>query len=252
MADHSSLFEYLLRLGDNSLILGHRLSEWIGHAPILEEDLGLANVGLDLVGQTQYWLGLAAEVEDAGRDADQLAYLRDAAQFRNVLLVEQPNGDFARTMVRQYLFDQFHVLQLQGLSQSADQRIADIAAKSLKEAQYHLERSADWVIRLGDGTEESHRRCQEALDNLWNFAGEMFVMDDVDRTLVEQGIGIDTSQLHATWLQAVTETFAEARLQIPEEDWTHKGGRQGRHTEHLGYLLAEMQFLQRAYPGATW
>ena len=252
MTEQEALFEYLLRLGDNSLILGHRLSEWVGHGPILEEDLGIANVALDLIGQTQFWLGYAAEVEDNGRDADQLAYLRDAAKFRNVLLVERLNGDFAETMVRQFFFDQFHLLQLQGLCQSSDQRIADIAQKSLKEVHYHLERSADWVVRLGDGTEESQRRCQNAVDDLWNFTGEMFESDAVDEAMIEAGVGVDLESLRTPWLKSVEQTLAEARLARPQEDWTHTGGRQGTHSEHLGYLLAEMQFLQRAYPGASW
>ncbi|MFT5116451.1 MAG: ring-1,2-phenylacetyl-CoA epoxidase subunit PaaC [Parasphingorhabdus sp.] len=252
MSGQQPLFEYLLRLGDSSLILGHRLSEWVGHAPVLEEDLGIANIALDLIGQTQFWLGLAAETEDAGRDADQLAYLRDASQFRNLLLVERPNGNFAQTMVRQYFFDQWHYFLLQGLSKSSHQPIADIAAKSYKEVQYHVERSADWLIRLGDGTEESQRRTQSAVDDLWNYTGEMFETDAVESDLVKDGIAVDNAALKEAWMTKVSDVLKQARLQRPEEDWSHTGGRKGVHSEHLGFLLAEMQFLQRAYPGANW
>ena len=174
MNGQDALFDYLLRLGDNALILGHRLSEWCGHSPALEEDLALSNVALDLIGQTQLWLNLAGEVEGKGRDADKLAYLRDARDFRNVLLVEQPNGDFAMTMARQFYFDAWHYLLLRDLSGSKDSRVAEIAAKGLKEVTYHLERSRDWVLRLGDGTEESHRRMQAAIDDLWMYTGELF------------------------------------------------------------------------------
>ena len=246
------LFEYLLRLGDNALILGHRLSEWTGHAPVLEEELALANVALDLIGQTQLWLGLAGEVEGKGRDADKLAFLRDAGGYRNVLLVEQPNGDFARTMTRQFFFDTWHYLLLQGLTQSTDTRIADIAGKSLKEVAYHAERSRDWVVRLGDGTEESHRRMQRAIDDLWVYTGELFEMDEIDRTLLTQGLAVDLAALRQPWSEHVGRTLEEATLEQPKQGWAQRGGKRGVHSEHLGYLLAEMQFLQRAYPNATW
>ncbi|HEX2134718.1 MAG TPA: 1,2-phenylacetyl-CoA epoxidase subunit PaaC [Microvirga sp.] len=252
MAGESVLFEYLLRLGDNCLILGHRLSEWCGRAPALEEDLALSNVALDLIGQTQLWLGLAAEVEGRGRDADKLAYLRDAREFRNVLLVELPNGDFAQTMARQFYFDAWHYLLLNALSGSPDGRIAEIAAKAMKEVAYHLERSRGWVIRLGDGTEESHRRMQDGIDDLWMYTGELFEMDDVDREIVGLGIGPDLATLHQPWLEVVRTTLEEATLAVPQPGWMQRGGKRGIHSEHLGYLLAEMQFLQRAYPNATW
>ena len=246
------LFECLLRLGDNCLILGHRLSEWCGQGPALEEDLALSNVALDLIGQTQLWLGLAAEIEGRGRDADKLAYLRDAREFRNVLLVEQPNGDFAQTMARQFYFDAWHYLVLRELSSSADARIAEIAAKALKEVSYHLERSREWVIRLGDGTEESHRRMQDGIDDLWMFTGELFEMDDVDREIAARGIGPDLGALQAPWLDLVRATAEEATLNLPQPGWTQRGGKRGVHSEHLGYILADLQFLQRAYPNATW
>lgn len=247
------LFDWLLRQGDSCLVLGHRLSEWCGHAPVLEEDIALANVALDLIGQARFWLTLAGEVEGAGRDENQLAYLRDAHAYRNVLLVEQKNGDFAVTMTRQFLFDAWHWLLLGELQKSSDQRVADIAAKAVKEVAYHLERSRDWVVRLGDGTEDSHRRMHRAVDQLWPFTGELFEMDEVDRAMFERGIAVDLAGLLSPWLELVRATFDEATLPTPDPDaWMQKGGKRGRHSEHLGYLLAEMQFVQRAYPGATW
>lgn len=245
-------FEYLQRLGDTTLVLGQRLSEWCGRGPALEEDIALTNVALDLIGQTRLWLGYAAEVEGAGRSADQLAYLRDAHQFRNLLLVEQPNGSYADTLARQFLFDTWHYFLLERLQHSIDARIAEIAAKSLKEVTYHVRRSADLVVRLGDGTEESHRRMQDAIDDLWMFTGELFESDAADAALVAQGIAVDLATLAQPWYRHVSEVLEEATLRVPAGGWSQTGGRHGRHTEHLGYLLAEMQFLQRAYPGAQW
>jgi len=252
MNAQDALFEYLLRLGDNALILGHRLSEWCGHSPALEEDLALSNVALDLIGQTQLWLNLAGEIEGKGRDADKLAYLRDARDFRNVLLVEQPNGDFAVTMARQFYFDAWHYLLLRELTGSKDSRIAEIAAKSLKEVTYHLERSQEWILRLGDGTEESHRRMQAAIDDLWMYTGELFESDEVDRAMVDEGLGPDPATLHEPWLGLVRATAEEATLALPQPGWAQRGGKRGVHSEHLGYILADLQFLQRAYPNATW
>jgi len=251
-AGQEALFETLLRIGDSTLILGHRVSEWCGHSPALEEDIALANVALDLIGQTQLWLGLAAEVEGQGRTADDLAYLRDAWDFRNLLIVERPNGDFGHTLMRQFLFDAWHHELLKALSASSDPRVAEIAAKAGKEVAYHLERSSDLVVRLGDGTEESHRRMQEALDALWPYTGEMFLGDDKDAEMAARGIVPDPASLRAGWDETLRHVLTEATLQIPEGDFAHKGGKQGVHTEHLGYILAEMQFLQRAYPGASW
>ncbi|AOZ08133.1 1,2-phenylacetyl-CoA epoxidase subunit PaaC [Cupriavidus malaysiensis] len=244
--------EYLLRLGDSTLVLGQRLSEWCGRGPALEEDIALTNVALDLIGQTRLWLGYAGEVEGAGRSADQLAYLRDAHQFRNLLLVEQPNGSYADTLARQFLFDTWHYFLLDGLQHSADARIAEIAAKSLKEVAYHARRSADLVVRLGDGTVESRRRMQQAFDDLWMFTGELFESDAADAALAAQGVAVDPATLAGAWLRHVDEVLDEATLSRPAGGWAQSGGRQGRHSEHLGYLLAEMQFLQRAYPGASW
>lgn len=248
-----SFFDWLCRMGDNTIILGHRTSEWCGHGPVLEEDIALANTALDLIGHTQMWLGLAAEVEGAGRSADDLAFLRDAVRYRNVKLVEQPNGDMARTLMREFLFDAFHAEMLRALAQSASPRVAEIAAKALKEVSYHLERSSDLVVRLGDGTDESRRRMQEALDRLWPYAGEMFAADAIDEAMAGAGIAPKLGDLRAAWDRTVTEILDEATLRRPEVRFdVHLGGKQGRHTEHLGYILAEMQFLQRAYPGASW
>lgn len=256
-AGQEQFTEWLQRLGDNCLILGHRVSEWCGHAPALEEDIALANQALDLIGQCQLWLGLAAEVEGQGRTADALAYLRDAGAFRNLLLLELPNGDFGVTLMRQFLFDAFHLELLRALKTSTDSRVADIAAKAEKEVAYHLERSADLVIRLGDGTEESRQRMQAALTRLWSYTGEMFADDAVDQAMAEAGIAPLPSSLKPAWDKTVAAVLDEATLTAPTGAWQHGvtgsgGGKKGIHTEHLGYILAEMQFLQRAYPGATW
>lgn len=247
------LFEFCCRMGDNALVLGHRVSEWCGTAPVLEEDIALANTALDLIGQTQFWLGLAADVEGKGRDADALAFRRDVWDFRNVLLVEQPNGDFGCTMMRQFLFDTWHLAYLKGLMASSHDEIAAIAEKSVKEVTYHFERSSDTVIGLGDGTEESHRRMQDALDRLWPYVGEMFISDEVDTAMVKQGIAPDPSTLRDGFDQTVGGILTEATLTRPADDFTHKGGKTGaRHTEHLGHMLTQMQWLQRAYPDAKW
>ena len=251
-AGQEAFFETLLRLGDSTLVLGHRVSEWCGHSPALEEDIALANVALDLIGQTQMWLGLAAEVEGMGRTADDLAYLRDAWDFRNLLLVERPNGDFGHTLMRQFLFDAWHLELLRALQSSKEPRVAEIAEKAAKEVAYHLERSSDLVVRLGDGTDESHRRMQEALDALWPYTGEMFLADEKDTEVAGAGLLPDPSSLRPAWERIVREVLTAATLAIPESKFAHKGGKRGVHTEHLGYILADMQFLQRAYPGATW
>ncbi|WP_371168181.1 1,2-phenylacetyl-CoA epoxidase subunit PaaC [Aliiroseovarius sp. 2305UL8-7] len=253
MADQKALFEFLLRMGDNSLILGHRVSEWCGVAPVLEEDIALANTALDLIGQTQFWLGLAGEVEGKGRTADDLAFLRDAWDFRNVLLCELPNGDFGRTLMRQFLFDAWSSVMLGRLMTSSDERIAAIAAKASKEVAYHVERSGDTVVGLGDGTEESHARMQTALDYLWPYVGEMFDGDEVDAAMVKAGITPDPASLRDEYDALVGKVLGQATLTIPTDTFHHTGGRTGyMHTEHLGHLLCTMQWLQRAYPGATW
>ncbi|WP_191576622.1 1,2-phenylacetyl-CoA epoxidase subunit PaaC [Achromobacter insolitus] len=251
-----ALFEYLLRLGDTSLILSQRLGAWTGHGPILEEDLALTNTALDLLGQARMWLTLAGEVEGAGRDEDALAYLRDTHEFRNALLVERDNGNYADTMARQFLFDVWHYFLLQRLEASTDERVAAIAAKSLKEVTYHVRRSSDMVVRLGDGTPESHAKMQAAIDDAWRFTGELFTDDAIDQDVAARGIGCALSALRQPWLAHVREVLEEATLTVPDEaaanHAAHRGGRQGKHTEALGYVLAEMQHLHRAYPGATW
>ncbi len=236
-------FESLLRLGDDALILGQRLAEWLGHSPALEEDIASANISLDLIGQARLWLSLAGKVEGRGRDEDALAYLREDHEFRNCTLVELPNGDFAFTAVRRVLFDAYHGLLLERLSRSADADIAAIAAKSKKEVDYHRRHSADWVIRLGDGTDESHRRAQSALDSMWKYTHELFAPDAVDP---------DVGTLREPWLADVSRILSEATLAIPLEGKFVSHGRQGVHSEHLAYLLAEMQVLHRAHPGARW
>ena len=243
--------EFLMRLGDNALVLGHRLSEWCGHAPVLEEDIATANVALDLIGQTQLWLGLAASREGAGRSADDLAFLRDAWDFRNVLLVEQPNGDFGQTLMRQFLFDAWHKPYLTALCEAEDQEIAAIAQKSVKEVTYHLERSSELVIALGDGSPESHSRMQRALDKLWPYAGEMFIDDGVDAAMA--GTAPDGATLREDFKATAQDVLTAATLTIPDSDFAHQGGKTGkRHSEHLGHMLTTMQWLQRSYPGATW
>jgi ring-1,2-phenylacetyl-CoA epoxidase subunit PaaC len=246
------LFTLTLRLADNALILGHRLSEWCGHAPILEEDLALANMGLDLVGQARAFYDYAAKLEGKGRDEDALAYRRDAIDFRNVLLVEQPNGDFAATIVRQLLYAAFAEPYFAALSRAKDEMLAAIAAKAVKEMAYHVRHTAEWTIRLGDGTEESHQRAQSALDDLWPFTGELFETDDAECGLIADGITVDPAPLRAVWNRTLDPIIVEATLTRPSDGWMQSGGRAGRHSEHLGHLLADLQFLQRAYPGATW
>ncbi|MCC7327235.1 MAG: phenylacetate-CoA oxygenase subunit PaaC [Burkholderiales bacterium] len=260
MTGDDALLDYLLRLGDSDVVLAQRLGEWVGHGPVLEEDIALTNVGLDLLGQGRMWLTYAGEVEarscGRGRSEDQLAFLRDGGAYRNLQLVELPNGDFAATMVRQFYFDHMHLSLLRALTGSADARVAEIAAKAVKEVAYHVERSDDWVIRLGDGTSESHMRMQQAVDRLWPYTGEMFAVDAIESALIETGIAADASALREPWLAAIDAVLAEATLTPPTGEWMQgahgRGGKQGIHTEHLGHLLAELQFLQRAYPGAQW
>lgn len=250
--DQAAFFDWLCRIGDNTLILGHRVSQWCGHAPALEEDIAISNTALDLIGQTQLWLELAGQVEAKGRSADNLAFLRDAGAFRNILMLERPNGDFGQTLMRQFLFDAYHMELLRALQGSSDPRVAEIAAKAAKEVAYHLERSADLVVRLGGGTEESHNRMQKSLNALWAYTGEMFGDDTTDQAMADAGIAPLPSSLKAGWEATLRHVLDEATLTMPEASWQHKGGKTGIHTEHLGFLLAEMQFLQRAYPGATW
>ena len=248
----NSLFEYVLRLGDDSLILGHRLSEWCGHGPILEEDIAMTNISLDLVGQATSLLGYAGELEGKGRDADTLAFLRFDRDYKNVLLVEQPNGDFGMTMLRQFFFDAYRKPLFEKLQHSTDQHLAAIAEKSLKETKYHLKHSSEWVIRLGDGTEESNARIQESLNTLWRYTNELFFTDEVDAELVEKGIVPRMQDIQNEWNATVIAVLNEATLTIPTNNWKQEGGRKGLHSEHLGYILAELQYMQRAYPNMQW
>ena len=243
---------YTLRRADDALILGHRLSEWCGHAPMLEEDMALANIGLDLLGQARELYCYAARLEGRGNDEDTYAYLRDVRQYRNLLLLEQPNGDFARTMARQFLYSAFADLYWRAMMQSRDPTLAAIAAKSEKESAYHLRHSSEWMLRLGDGTGESHRRAQTAIDDLWAYTGEMFDIDDSERGLIDAGTVIDPAKLQDGWCATVSSVLNEATLALPESKWMQQGGREGRHSEHLGHLLSELQSMPRTFPGATW
>ena len=244
---------WLLRMGDNALVLGQRLSEWCGHAPALEEDIALANTALDLIGQAQMWLGLSGEIEGKKHSADDLAFLRDVWDFRNVLLVEQPNGDFGQTMMRQFLFDAWHVEMLRALTTSRRREISEIAEKAVKEASYHLDRSQAVVIGLGDGTDESRARMQAALDLLWPYVGELCTPDALDHDMAEAEIAPDLDSLRSAYLTRLADVLEAATLTRPEDSFAHQGGKTGtRHSEHLGHMLTQMQWLQRAYPGAQW
>jgi ring-1,2-phenylacetyl-CoA epoxidase subunit PaaC len=245
-------FTYCLRLGDSSLILGHRLSEWCGHGPVLEEDIAMINIALDLIGRATNILKYAGEIEGKGRTEDDLAYLRKEREFQNLLLTEQPNGDFAVTIARQFFFDVYSYFLYEALQSSTDKGLAAIAEKSLKEIKYHVRHSSEWMIKLGDGTEESHRRLQNAVNELWRFTGEMFIADEIDITLQKDGIAPDLAAVKTNWDAMVGEIFEKAKLTLPENVFMHQGSRSGIHTEHLGFLLAEMQYLQRLYPGAKW
>jgi ring-1,2-phenylacetyl-CoA epoxidase subunit PaaC len=245
-------FEYVQRLGDNALILGQRLSEWCGHSPFLEEDIAMANTALDLIGRARMLYSHAAALEGKGRDEDALAYGRDERQFGNFLICELPNGDYAATLIRQYLVDAYHHALYKALCASSDATLAAIAGKAVKECAYHLRRSGDWVVRLGDGTADSHARCQAALDEVWAYTAEMFNGDAVDDAMAAAGIGVAPASMAAAWRDEVEAHLALATLTAPRDDWSASGGRQGLHTEHMGRLLAELQFVQRAYPGQKW
>ncbi|NNF01811.1 MAG: phenylacetate-CoA oxygenase subunit PaaC [Bacteroidia bacterium] len=255
MGDSNSkkeLFEYCLRLGDDSLILGQRLGEWCGHAHVLEEDIALTNISLDLIGRARAFLSYAAEVEGTGRDEDVLAFRREAHEFKNCLITEIPNGDFGVTIVRQFLFDTYSYYLYSELQKSSDEQIAAIASKSLKEIIYHTRHSSEWIVRLGDGTEESHNRVQTAVDDIWRYVDDMFIMDDVDSILIASNIAVDLNKVKENWSAKVQEILTKATLRIPENIFMVKGGRKGKHTEHLSYILAEMQYLPRTYPDAKW
>ena len=248
----NALYDYALRLGDDSLVLGQRLSEWCGHAPMLEIDLSLANVALDLIGQSAHFLKLAGETEGKGRDADALAFHRDVLDFRNCLLVEQPNGDFAQTIARQFLFSNWQELLFRELTRSKQATIAAVAAKAVKEVAYHARLANEWMVRLGDGTAESHARAVNGLDWMWRFVDELFAADVELEQLISAGIAPDMRVIRDEWDLRIGRVLEDASLGIPKPRRAAMGGRAGHHSEHLGHLLAEMQFLPRAYPGATW
>ena len=249
---NQNLVEYCIALGDDSLILGHRLSEWCRNGPFLEEDLALTNVALDFVGRARLFYGHAAELEDNKRSEDDIAYLRDCREYRNFLINELPNGDFAFTMARQLMIDVYDVAFFTALTKSIEPTLAAIANKAIKESNYHLRRSKDWILRLGDGTKESHDRVQASVDTLWRFTGELFAPDEVDNVFEAEFEGPDLFRIREQWEKDVAAVLQEATLVVPEEQWMASGGKEGQHTEHFGFMIAEMQYLQRANPGATW
>lgn len=244
--------DYLLQIADNALILGHRLGEWCGHAPEMELDIALTNVALDLTGQARSLYQRIAELDGLGKSEDDYAYLRDAWEFKNSLLVEQPNGDFAHTIVRQFLFDSYHYFFCKQLTLSSDEWLAGFAAKSLKEITYHLRFSSEWMLRLGDGTDASHAKMQTAIEDLWTYSGELIAPNELEKTLAAQGIGVDLNKIRPEVEAKIAEVLAASNLVAPAGTWMQSGGKEGRHSEHLGFLLSEMQFLQRAYPGLEW
>jgi ring-1,2-phenylacetyl-CoA epoxidase subunit PaaC len=251
-ADRAALAEYLLRIGDDRLVLGHRLSEWCGHGPILEEDIALGNIALDLLGEATRALELAGEAEGEGRSADKLAYFRETVEFRNVQLVELPRGDFGYTVARQFFFDAFSLHLMDSLQQSTHVELAALAAKAVKEDRYHLRHSSEWMFKLGDGTDESHARIQSSVNQLWRFTGELFHNDEVDERMAQLGIAPLPSELRSRWDTVVNEVLARATLERPQDAYFAQGGRVGRHTESLGHMLAEMQIVARSHPGAEW
>ncbi len=249
---NTSIINYTLHLADTALIMGHRNSEWCGHGPVLEQDIAISNIALDFIGQARNFYQYAASLSGNGATEDTLAYLRDVQDFKNLLITEIPNGDWAQTILRQFLFSAYQYYFYQQLQNSSDEQLAAIAAKSLKEVTYHVRWSSEWVIRLGDGTEESHQRLVKAIDEIWNFTGEMFVPAAYEQELNTNKTSVDLLTIQPLWLDKVQEVFTEATISIPAKSFTQQGGKTGIHTEYLGYILAEMQFLQRAYPGAEW
>ena len=252
MSDNLLMAAYASRLGDNALVLGQRMIELVAASPELEEELANANFSLDYIGQARMFYTYAGTCEGAGRDEDDYAFLRPEHEYRNLLLVEQPNGHFGDSTVRQVLFESWYLHSLEALTRCSDEGISEIAARAIKEVRYHLRHSSQWLLRLGDGTEESHRRAQQSLDNLWKFTGEMFSPDDLDDEMRAVFNGPHLEIIEAQWREDVRAIVEQATLKMPDDQWMASGGKQGRHTEHLGYLLAEMQHLQRTYPGATW
>ncbi len=252
MTSQEALFNYTIRLGDTSLILAQRLAEWTGHGPFLEEDLALTNIALDIFGRAKSLLEYAAAVEGKGRTEDDLAFLRNDREFYNALLTEQPNGDYAKTMIRQAFIDCFDLLFYTELTKSKDQTLAGIAAKSVKEITYHKRHSFSWVARFGNGTEESMQRLQNGFNDVWEYTGELFEMNEVDELLIKEGIAVDLNALKPRWEKEIQELLVKANIKVPENVFMKKGSRRGLHTEHLSYILAEMQSLPRMHPGAKW
>ncbi len=252
MNNNELLYNYLLQLGDNSLILGQRLGEWCGHGPILEVDMALTNIALDLLGQTRNYFQYATEIEGKGNTEDDIAMLRDVRDFKNVLLVEQPNGDFAYTIARQYFFDAFHYLFLNELKNSSDERLQAIAHKSIKEVKYHLRFSSEWVKRLGNGTEKSHQKMQDAIDDMWMYAGELLEESPIDKEISLLNIGVNLNNIKDNYFNNIKNLLEEATIKVPESTYFQKGGKEGKHTEHLGFILSDLQWMQRTYPNMTW
>lgn len=252
MTAEQTLFQYCLRMGDTHNVLSHRMGEWVSHAHILEEDIAMTNIGLDHIGAARAWLMYAGEVEGKGRTEDDLAYHRDERAYFNMLISELPNGNFADTIARNFMFDAFSALYYRELLNSSNETLAGIAGKVVKEAGYHLKHSASWMIRLGDGTAESHEKIQAALEEVWRFTGNMFEMDEIDQNLADAGIGVDCTKIKDEWMATVETTIEKATLTIPENNYMITGSKEGMHTEALGHMLAEMQSLARAYPDAKW
>jgi len=252
MEQKEALFNYLIRLADNSAILGHKLSQWCGHGPELEEDIAIINTALDLLGHSRSLYTYAGKVEGKGRTEDDLAFLREERKYTNALICELPNGHYGDTIARQFLFDQFNYLVFSELVKSSDETLAAISAKAIKEIRYHLRRSIEWTLRLGDGTEESHNKIQESFNDIWSYTGDLFVQNELDKVAIAAGIGPDLEAIRTEWRKSVEAVLSEATLQTPDDDWMHSGSKSGMHTEHMGHILSELQYMQRAYPGAEW
>jgi ring-1,2-phenylacetyl-CoA epoxidase subunit PaaC len=252
MDSKTALYRYILRLGDNAAILGHKLGEWCGHGPELEEDIAIINTSLDLLGHARSLYSYAAEVEGAGRSEDDIAFLRQEREYINALICETPNGHYGDTIARQFLFDHFNLLLFTELEKSSDETIAGIAAKAIKEIRYHVRRSTEWTLRLGDGTEESHNKIQQSFNDIWKYTGDLFVQDESDDLIIEAGIGPDLNSLLPTWKENVKAGLVQATLSMPEDEWMQQGSKEGRHTENMGHLLSELQYMQRTYPGCEW
>lgn len=250
--EKNATVDYILQMADNTMILGQRLGEWCGHGPVLEQDIALTNIALDLIGESRVLYQYAAELEGNGKTEDDYPYKRDVRDWKNVLLVEQPNGHFGHTIARQFMFDCYHYYHLKAMTESNDERLAEIAKKTLKEATYHLKYSSEWVIRLGDGTEESHLKMQEAIDDRITYFDEAFIPSQIEKDLMDSGIAVNTEEIKALAWEKLKNVCQQATLQVPEVVYPQKGGKTGMHSEHLGHILSELQFLQRAYPDSNW